>query len=277
MLAPLLAFATPAGAQPPYGTVTYTPMNPWSGITVIITPPAPEPAEGSPYEEAQQDNAAAPQVEAVAPSDATELDELVGHVVSSVDVAQEAPAPSIWNTLGFSKPVLPTTETHAPNTLLPARKAVTATKSQPLPTQLQILEGPASVAVSTSASASAPVSSPLAKSAGGGNGEVKGRIGYAVDNLTIYGTGGVGAAENTGAVSVYDNMAVGSTYKVPLGIVQGDSLGASVELNNASTVTTGVELRAPMGDYQRFISVQRSASPDSDASGVVKAGVLGRF
>jgi len=278
ILAPLLAFAVPAGAQTPDG-VTAAPVDPWSGITLIITPPAPEAAPDSPYDSAHRDNAPAPEVASAVPvEEQEESEELVGHVVSSVDVAQEAPAPpSIWNSLGFGKPVLPTTEQPAPNTLLPARKAVAANKPQALPTQLQLLEGPASVAVSTSASTSAPVSSPLAKSAGGGSGELKGRVGYEVDNLTIYGTGGVGASENTGAVSVYDNVAVGSTYNVPLGLVKGDKLGATVELNNASTVTTGVELRAPMGEYERFISVQRSASPDSDASGVVKAGVLGRF
>ncbi len=273
-----LALAAPAGAEPLRvpGAVPATRIDPWSGLTVIITPPAPVVAHDSPYETAQRDNAPALQIEAI-PQDEPESEEIVGHVVSSVDVAQEAPAPSIWNSLGFGKPTLPATEQPAPNTLLPARKPVVATKAQSVPTQLQLLEGPASVAVSTTASASAPVSSALSKSAGGGSGEVKGRVGYAVDNLTVYGTGGLGAAESTGAVSVYDNVAVGSTYKVPLGIVQGDSLGATVEMNNASTVTTGVEMRAPMGDYQRFISVQRSASPDSDASGVVKAGVLGKF
>lgn len=274
MLAPLLAFATPAGAQSPSGPAPYSRIDPWTGITVVVTPP---PAAESAYDAAQRDDAGAPQLEAAPHTEEPESEEYVGHVVPSLDPQQDAARPSIWNTLGFGKPVLPTTEKPAPNTQLPARKPVTASKSQSLPTQLQLLEGPASVAVSTSASASSPVSSPLAKSDGGGNGEVKGRVGYALDNLSVYGTGAVGAAASDGSPSVYDNIAVGSTYNVPLGIVKGDSLGASVELNNTTTVTTGVELRAPMGDYQRFLSVQRSASPDSEASGVVKAGVLGKF
>lgn len=266
MLAPLLAFAAPASAQSLGGPVPYTPMNPWSGITVIVTPPA----EESAYEAAQRDAAAAPEPAS---------EETTAHVVPSLEPQEDALPPSLWTSLdlGFGDTTPVVEEKPAPNTLLPARKPVTADKTPQLPTRLEILEGPTSVAVSTSASTSAPVSSPLAKSAGGGNGEVKGRVGYALDNLTVYGTGGLGAAESTGAVSVYDNVAVGSTYNVPLGMVKGDSLGATVEMNNASTVTTGVELRAPMGDYQRFISVQRAASPDSDASGVVKAGVLGKF
>ena len=48
-------------------------------------------------------------------------------------------------------------------------------------------------------------------------------------------------------------------------------------MNSGQTVTTGVELRAPSGSYERFISLQRSISPDSDPSGTVKAGVLGKF
>lgn len=275
LLAPLMAFAGSSHAQSQAGTVTYTPVNPWSGITVIITPPAPEAATDSPYDTALQDNAAAPAADPVAPAE-PETEELVGHVVSSTDVDQVAPKPSIWSTL-FGAPAQPATEKPAPNTLLPARKVVTATQNDSLPTQLKILEGPASVAVSTSASTSAPVSSPLAKHGGGGSGEVKTRVGYEVNNLTLYGTGGLGAAESTGAVSVYDSMTVGSTYKVPLGLVKGDTLGATVEVNNAAALTTGVELRAPMGDYQRFISVQRSTSSDSSASDVVKAGVLGKF
>ena len=273
VLAPLLAWAAPAGAQSANGPVAATPVDPWSRLLIVITRPAPEAAEESPYDAAQRDNPAAVQEEA---TDTLASEEMVGHVVSSTDLDQEAPRASIWSSL-FGTLVPPATVKPPANSLLPARNVVTAAKAQSLPTRVEILEGPASLAVSTSASTSAPVSSPLDKSAGGGSGEVKTRVGYEVNNLTLYGTGGLGAAESTGAVSVYDNIAVGSTYNVPLGIVKGDSLGATVEMNNAATVTTGIELRAPMGDYQRFISVQRAASPDSEASGVVKAGVLGKF
>ncbi|GAB4066104.1 hypothetical protein GCM10028812_13050 [Ancylobacter sonchi] len=258
---PAAAFAQSMG-----GPLPYDPVNPWAGVTVIVTP-APEP-----------DTADAPAVPPPRPADIPE---------PAAPAIADAPAghwpPSLYESieLGLGGEPQPEPEKPAPNQLLPARKSVAAPKGSKLPTSVQFVDrGPVSIGVSTSMSASAPVSSLTNRQTGSGSGEVKGRVGYSMDNLSVYGTSQLGASASTGSPSVYDGYTVGSTYSVPLdslGLGKGDKLGATVEMDSSSTVNTGVELRAPMGSYERFISVQRSAPMDSDASGVVKAGVLGKF
>ncbi|MCJ8142062.1 hypothetical protein MKI84_03955 [Ancylobacter sp. A5.8] len=281
---PFTLLALPAAAQT---TGAPAPTNPWGSITVILLSPAGE----SPYEAAQRasDAAVAAQTEAAAiaaqaeaaattqPADSEYMsDEDADAAMQGALVeAGEAPAPSLWNALLGSVGV---TSGAAP-AKLPERKSVAAPKSASVPTKLELKQGPASLAVSTNASASAPVSGALSTSAGGGSGEIKGRVGFEQDNLTIYSTGAVGAAASTGVPSLYDNLAVGSTYSMPLAPLGlgNEKLGASVEMNSTQTVTTGLELRSPLGSYERYISVQRSIAPDSDGSGLLKAGVLGKF
>lgn len=278
---PFTLLALPAAAQ---SAGTPAPANPWGGITVILLSPTGE----SPYEAAQRasDAAVAAQTEAAAvaaqaedapPGDSEYMsdEDADAAMQGSLVEAGEAPAPSLWNALLGSVGV---TSGAAP-AKLPERKSIAAPKTASMPTKLELKQGPASLAVSTSASASAPVSGALATSAGGGSGEIKGRVGFEHDNLTVYSTGAVGASASTGTPSLYDNLAVGSTYSMPLAPLGlgNEKLGASVEMNSTQTVTTGVELRAPLGSYERYISVKRSASPDSDGSGVVRAGVLGKF
>ncbi|MCB4769411.1 hypothetical protein LGR54_12405 [Ancylobacter sp. Lp-2] len=266
--AAILAGLMPAAAlaQSMGGPLPYEPTDPWAGVTVIVTP-APEP-----------DAADAPAVPPPRPADIPE---------PAAPAIADAPAghwpPSLYESieLGLGGEPQPAPEKPAPNQLLPARKSVTAPATAKLPTSVQFVDrGPVSIGVSTSMSASAPVSSLTNRQTGSGNGEVKGRVGYSMDNLSVYGTSQLGASASTGNPSVYDGYTVGSTYSVPLdslGLGNGDKLGATVEMDSSSTVNTGVELRAPMGSYERFISVQRSAPVDSNASGVVKAGVLGKF
>jgi hypothetical protein len=116
--------------------------------------------------------------------------------------------------------------------------------------------------------------------AGGGSGEVKGRVGYVLDNWSVYGVGGFGAAESTGTLSVYDSLVLGGTYTVPLaplGLGADDSLGAKVEVGDTQATTTSVEMRGGQGNYQRFISVERSTAPTAAPSDTVRAGVVGKF
>lgn len=270
LLASLVAFSAPVMAQSLGGPIPGTPSTPWGNITVIvISPPG-----LSPYEKAQQAEGEAPVAEEpMAEAEALPDDEPDhGELVQSPN----APAPSIWNALTLGTAPTIQSDKPAPNTLLPARKPLNTARNPKAP-RFEAQQGGASVAISSSASATAPVSSALNPSAGGGSGEIKGRVGYEKDNLSIYTSGAVGAAASSGAPSVYDNLAVGSTYNMPLTSDGSRKLGTSVEINNAQTVTTGVELTAPLGPYERFISVQRSAPQDSNASGVVKAGVLGKF
>ena len=268
-LAAVLA-SSAAAAQSMGGPVPYQPTDPWAGISIIVTPAQPDAGSAS---EANAVPTAPPR-----PADVPEAPE---PQIADTPIEQWTP-PSLYESLDLGLGELPAIEPEkpAPNTLLPARKPAVPSKTAKLPTKVEIDRGPASVSVSTNLSANAPVSSALTPSAGSGSGEVKGRVGYSMDNLSLYGAGQLGASASTGSPSVYDNYAVGSTYSVPLdnlGLGPGEKLGASVEVNNSSTVNTGVELRAPLGSYERFLSVQRSAPVDSTPSGVVKAGVLGRF
>lgn len=233
--------------------------DPWHGIKVLVTPPD----DGAADDETQQPAAGAP---AEPPA-------------ASADVGSE---PSLWTSLdlglgGAAPEPEPEAKETPPAWLVPG--PAPKVKQGKLPTELELKQGYTSLSVSSSASTSAPVSSALERNPGSGSGEIKGRVGVGQDNLTLYGTGTVGASASGDTPSVYDSMAVGSTYSVPLApLGMGDEkLGASVEVDNSQQLTTGVELRAPAGSYERFISVQRQVSPDSDPSGVVKAGVLGKF
>lgn len=260
-----MTLAAPAGAQTISGTSANSATDPWNGIAVIVTPPA---DDASPYEAAQGADAgpAQPETATAAPEEPDADDH----------------APSLWTilTLGLGgETPEPPKEEPAPNQLISAPKPTVAKKPSSLPTSLELKQGPASVAITTTASGSAPSSDPLNASDGGASGEVKGRVGLEQDNLSIYSTGTLGASASTGSPTLSDNLAVGSAYSVPLaplGLGQ-EKLGASVEVDNSHTLTTGVELRAPLGTYERFISVERSTPADSNASGVVKAGVLGKF
>lgn len=262
--------SAPAMAQSLGGPIPGTPSTPWGNITVIVISPPGQ----SPYEAAQQAEGEAPFTDDPVAQAEVPLEEEPDH--GELVQSPNAPAPSIWNALTLGTAPITSSDKPAPNTLLPARKPVNTAKKTTAPS-FEVKQGGASVAISSSASATAPVSSARNPSAGGGSGEIKGRVGYEQDNLSIYTTGAVGASASSGAPSVYDNLAVGSTYSVPLTSDGSRKLGTSVEINNSQTITTGVELTAPLGPYERFISVKRSASPDSDASGVVKAGVLGKF
>ncbi|MGA0564659.1 hypothetical protein ACO2RV_19605 [Ancylobacter sp. VNQ12] len=265
---PLLALTlvAPAGAQTiGAATPATSAADPWNGIAVVITPPA---DDTSPYEAAQDADA-----EPTQPETATAAPE---------EPEADDHAPSLWTilTLGLGgETPEPPKEEPAPNQLISRPKPAVAKKTSDFPTSLELKQGPASVAITTTASGSAPSSGPLNASAGGASGEVKGRVGLEQDNLSIYSTGTLGASASTSSPTLSDNLAVGSSYSVPLaplGLGQ-EKLGASVEVDNSHTLTTGVELRAPLGTYERFISVERSTPADSSASGVVKAGVLGKF
>ncbi|MBB3771865.1 hypothetical protein FHS55_002474 [Angulomicrobium tetraedrale] len=269
-----LALAAPAQAQS-LGRASSSPsVNPWQGIAITVSPPDDsEPApSASPYEAAQQ---------AAQPAEPQPGAEPAATPV----VAQPEPdpeAPSLWQVLNLGlggdtpEPVKPPP---APNQLLPERKPAVTRSSDPLPTSVDLSHGPASVGVSTSASGSAPKSGLAGASAGGASAAVTGRVGYEQDNLAVYSTGTLSASASTSAPSVSDNMAVGSKYTVPLApLGLGDhKLDASVEVNNSRTTTAGVELRTPGNGYERFISVERTSPADANASGVVKAGVLGKF
>ncbi len=158
---------------------------------------------------------------------------------------------------------------------------VKAAPAQPLPTSFDLREGPAQFAIVTSVSTTPPVSDPMDGNAGGGSGEVKGRLGYVLDNWSVYGVGGFGAAENTGTLSVYDSLMLGGTYTVPLAPSASAPMtvsGAKVEVGDTQAATTSVEMRSGQGNYQRFISVERSTATDGGPRATpCGAGVVGSF
>jgi len=269
------AATTPEQGQPALDVVPPA-AGPWSGLTILVTPLPTTPP--SPYEEAIADSQMLDP--SAVPTAGTPLIEDEAAIYGTlVDPVLGAPRGSVWSSLGStSAPSLPE-GAPSPYSELSARNKKPVPKAALLPTQMELKEGPASFSLSTTASGSLPVSSALNPSAGGSSGEVKGRIGYEQDNLMLYGTGAVGASASTSIPALYDNVTVGSRLNVPLAPLgmAGDSLGAKVEMNSAQTVTTGLELRGGEGTTERFISIQRSATPDSDPSGVLRAGVLGRF
>ena len=273
-----LALPVPAAAQS-IGTVTKPGLpDPWHGV-ILITPLD----EDSPYEAAQRAAEAGVEgmsgsAEAPAPAVAAEAPPL-----EPFDPEKEtATMPSLWETIELGlggEPDAPEPEPPKPYQQIQPRPAPVERARATLPTKMELRQGAARVSVSSSASATAPASGALATTSTSGSGEIKGRVGLEQDNLTVYSAGAVGASASLGSATVYDSMAVGSTYSVPLAPLGlgPEKLGASVEVDKSQTVTTGVELRAPAGSAERFISVQRSQGPGSDASGIVKAGVLGKF
>ncbi|QIB32774.1 hypothetical protein [Ancylobacter pratisalsi] len=268
-----LLLTGPASAQSVEGTgETGTMWNgsPWNGIAVIVTPLPTNPP--SPYEQAiaGSDEGEPP----VVPTEPSAMSN-----GSLVDPLGTAPRASVWSSLSAATaPTLPE-GVPTPYSQLSGPSDKPKAKSATLPTRMELKQGPASLTVSTNASASAPRSGALTTSEGGGSGEIKGRIGIEQENLAVYSTGSLGASASTGMPSLYDNVAVGSSYSVPLAPLglDADKLGAKVEVNNSAAVTTGVELTGKLGTYQRFISVQRSMAPDATPNGIVKAGVLGKF
>ncbi|MDF2996524.1 MAG: hypothetical protein K0R27_2161 [Xanthobacteraceae bacterium] len=272
---PVFTEATPVvtGTVPGLGGA-----DPWSGIVIVVNPPpedvAPTTVEPSqaliPTDQPQDGDAAVasgpPQSLDLLPGDETEED-------------ATAEMPSLWTALelgiGDGIETLPPRQT----AVVPTRP-VKATPSQPLPTSFDLRQGRAQFAVVTSVTTTPAVSSVLDGSAGGGSGEVKGRLGYVLDNWSLYSVGGVGAAESTGTVSLYDSLLVGGTYTVPLapfGMGTSDTLGAKVEVGDTQATTTSLEMRSGQGNYQRFISVERSTAPTATPSDTVRAGVVGKF
>ncbi|SCW32692.1 hypothetical protein [Ancylobacter rudongensis] len=259
------------------GTVTKPGLpDPWHGV-ILITPLD----EDSPYEAAQR-AAEAGEAEGAAPAPA-EASMATDAPLEPFDPEKAtATMPSLWETIELGlggAPEEPAPEPPKPYQQIQPRTAPVERARATLPTRMELRQGAAMVSISSSASATAPASGALSTTATSGSGEIKGRVGLEQDHLTVYSAGAVGASASPGSATVYDSMAVGSTYSVPLAPLGlgPEKLGASVEVDKSQSVTTGVELRAPVGSAERFISVQRSQSPGSEASGIVKAGVLGKF
>lgn len=274
-----LALALPAGAQS-LGTVTKPGLpDPWFGV-IMISPYDEAAAEGSAYDAARR------------AADAATAD-VAPPAAAPTPVAEPAPfdperetavMPSLWETIELGlgdAPEEPEPEAPKPYQLIEQRTSPVQRARTQLPTQMELRQGAAMMSVSSTASATAPSSGALATTSTSGSGEIKGRVGLEQDNLTVYSTGTVGASAgpNPASASVYDNIAVGSVVSVPLAPLGlgAEKLGTRVEMDKGQTVVTGVELRAPAGRAERFISVERSQAPGSDASGVVRAGVLGKF
>ncbi|WP_371346929.1 hypothetical protein [Ancylobacter sp. IITR112] len=272
------ALALPAAAQS-IGTVTKPGLpDPWFGV-IMISPYDEAAASASPYEAAHR-AAEASAADAPPPESATPEAE-----TAPPDPLQDtAVMPSLWESIELGlggTPEQPEPEAPKPNQLVGQRAAPVQRARTQLPTQMELRQGAAMVSVSSSASATAPASGALATTGTSGSGELKGRIGLEQDNVTVYSTGTVGASAgpNPASASVYDNIAIGSTVSVPLaplGLGE-EKLGTRVEVDKGQTVVTGVELRAPAGRAERFISIERSQAPGAEASGLVKAGVLGKF
>lgn len=251
-------------------------VDPWSGLVITLTPPD-EDVDGTGVSEPAREEPAVSQgapivVDPAAPSEDTVIDPLA----ASPD---ESEMPSLWTSLELSLGGEPT----VPPATAASRVAVERVRTpapQPVPTTFNLVEGPARFSVLTSVSTAQPLSSALATEAGGGSGEVKGRVGYEMDNLSLYGVGGVGAASNLGTVSLYDSALFGTAYSVPLtsfGFGNGDRVGAKVEIDRAATTATAVEVRSADGRIERYIAVERSAPVEGTASSAVRAGVTGRF
>ncbi|MCK0209346.1 hypothetical protein MWN33_15025 [Starkeya koreensis] len=260
-------------------------LDPWQTIVVV---PAHE-AEASPYDAAQQ---AAADADGTAPAQPQQNAQEAAHQDVPEDPyvpfdpeAETAVAPSLWTLIelglgGADEPAADTPAQAASPSWLPSGKDSVAGRARAdLPTRMDLQQGAASLSVSSKASAVAPASGALSTTGTSGTGEITGKVGLLQDYVTVYTAGTVGASASGSTANLYDSLAVGSTYSVPLAPVGlGDQkLGASVELNDSRTVTTGVELRAPVGAAERFISVERTQGPDSAGSGIVKAGVLGKF
>lgn len=272
----MLALALPVAAQS-IGTVTKPGLpDPWFGV-IMISPYDEAAAEGSAYEAAHDAANAASEAAQPAPA--------IADAPVTFDPAQEtAVMPSLWESIELGlggPPEEPEPEAPTPYQLIEQRSAPVQRARNQLPTQMELRQGAAIMSVSSSANATAPSSGALATTSTSGSGELKGRLGLEQDNLTVYSTGTVGASAgpNPASATLYDNIAVGSTISVPLAPLGlgTEQLGTKVEVDKGNNVVTGVELRAPAGRAERYISVERSQAPGSEASGLVKAGVLGKF
>lgn len=271
-----LALTVPASAQSLRTVPAPGLPDPWFGV-IMISPYDEAAAEGSAYEAAHDAADAASEAAQPAPA--------VADAPVTFDPAQEtAVMPSLWETIELGlggPPEEPEPEAPTPYQLIEQRSAPVQRARTQLPTQMELRQGAAIMSVSSSANATAPSSGALATTSTSGSGELKGRLGLEQDNLTVYSTGTVGASAgpNPASASLYDNIAVGSTVSVPLAPLGlgAEQLGTKVEVDKGQTVRTGVELRAPAGRAERYISVERSQAPGSEASGLVKAGVLGKF
>ncbi|MCK0196673.1 hypothetical protein MWN34_07065 [Ancylobacter sp. 6x-1] len=283
----VLACITTTGAVHP--ARAQAPFDPWTGIT--IPDPVPDPSGGadsaSPYEQAVENaNAAAMADAAGDPPDLTVTvsppppdEQGSASAEGGHEAAPEPAAPgTVWATLGGgSVPKVNYIGATPIQRLLQSRAKKKASASRDtIPTEFDYRHGAASVSLNTSMSATAPVSGFSSATASSGNGEVKGRIDYALDNLVIYGSGNVGASASTG-VSLYDGTAVGTTYKMPLAISPGDTFGMTAELANQSNVTTSMEVRGPLGPFERFLSVEHVRTIGTTGTETVKAGLLGKF
>lgn len=275
----MLALALPASAQS-IGTVTKPGLpDPWFGV-IMISPHDEAAAEGSAYDAAHDAANAASEAAQPAPPPPAVADAPV-----TFDPAQEtAVMPSLWESIELGlggPPEEPEPEAPTPYQLIEQRSAPVQRARTQLPTQMELRQGAAIMSVSSSANATAPSSGALATTSTSSSGELKGRLGLEQDNLTVYSTGTVGASAgpNPASATLYDNIAVGSTVSVPLAPLGlgAEQLGTKVEVDKGKNVVTGVELRAPAGRAERYISVERSQAPGSEASGLVKAGVLGKF
>lgn len=275
----LLALTLPAAAQS-IGTVTKPGLpDPWFGVIMIS--PYDEAAAGSSAYDAAHDaaDAAAEAAQPAPPPPAAAA------APATFDPEQEtAVMPSLWESIDLGlggPPEEPEPEAPTPYQLIEKRSAPVQRAQTLLPTQMELRQGAAIMSVSSSASATAPASGALATTSTSGSGELKGRLGLEQDHLTVYSTGTLGASAgpNPASATLYDNIAVGSTLSVPLAPLGlgAEQLGTTVEVDKGQTVRTGVELRAPAGRAERYISVERSQAPGSEASGLVKAGVLGKF
>lgn len=274
-----LALTVPASAQSLRTVPAPGLPDPWFGV-IMISPYDEAAAEGSAYEAAHDAADAASEAAQPAPPAPA-----VAEAPVTFDPAQEtAVMPSLWESIELGlggPPEEPEPEAPTPYQLIEQRSAPVQRARTQLPTQMELRQGAAIMSVSSSANATAPSSGALATTSTSGSGELKGRLGLEQDNLTVYSTGTVGASAgpNPASASLYDNIAVGSTVSVPLAPLGlgAEQLGTKVEVDKGQTVRTGVELRAPAGRAERYISVERSQAPGSEASGLVKAGVLGKF
>lgn len=247
--------------------------DPWAGIVIVVTPQPEQAAAAS--EPAGRADQAAPMPAAWSETSG-QPEPLPDPEVAE---AMDGPMPSLWTSLdlalGDDLPGPPARKV----TIVPTRRVKSA-PAQPMPTKFDLQDGPARFAVVTNVSTTRPVSAPLAAVAGGGSGEVKGRVGYVLDNWSVYGVGGFGASESTGSVSVYDSLVLGGTYSMPLapfGFGPDDRLGAKIEVGDTEATTTSLEMRSGQGNYQRFISVERSTAPEASTNDIVRAGVIGKF
>ncbi|HSI40610.1 MAG TPA: hypothetical protein VLA00_08715 [Xanthobacteraceae bacterium] len=240
--------------------------DPWNGLAAIVAPPA-EVEDGGPLPDASAEPED-PAPVAPAPDEVT------------ADASEEAPDEpvSAWIIIELGIGDADDGALAAPPDRRPQPAAtVVAPQPSPLPTKLDIDGGPARLEVSGSVATTDPVSDADRKVGGGGSGELRSRLGYSLDAFTLYGVGGMGAAESAGAVSVYRSLVLGGAYAAPLGGPQDGRIGAKVEIADTAAVTAGVEYRAGRDGAEGFVSLEQVGAPNAAPAGMVRAGVVGKF